>query len=109
MTLILGFSLALVVASLLEHHGMQRMLVVLCLTIGIAMLVMCIGFVFDALQLRVRTPADGREAYDSAWHRAIIKHVLSGLALIYLGWRARRTIPVPSSRRGPKPVHVVTK
>ena len=109
LTPILGLSLAFVIASVLKHHGVQRSLVIACLTIGLVLLVMCIGFLFDALQLRVSIPSDGRAAFNSAWHRALIKHALTAVALLYLGWGARRMIPTRASKRGPKPVHVVSK
>ena len=109
LTPILGIALAFVVASVLGHHGVQLALVVFCLTTGIVMLVMCVAFVFDALQLRFSIPSDGRAAFNSAWHRAILKHALSAVTLLYLGWGARRMIPPRNARRGPKPVHVVSK
>jgi hypothetical protein len=109
LTPILGISLAFVIASVLKHHGVQRALVIFCLTIGVSLLVMCVGFVFDALQLRALIPNDGRAAFNSAWHRAVWKHTLAAVALLYLGWGARRMIPQRTSRRGPKQVHVVSK
>jgi hypothetical protein len=109
LTPILGISLALVVASILKQHGAQLALVILCLTTGVTLLVMCVAFLFDALQLRASIPSEGRAAYNSAWHRAILKHGLSAITLLYLGWKARRMIPVRSAKRGPKPVHVVSK
>ncbi len=109
LTPILGFGLAFVVASILKQYRVQRILVILCLTIGLALLVMCGAFLLDALQLRISIPADGRVAYNSAWKRALLKHLLSALALLYLGWSARRMIPSRRSKHGPKPVHVVSK
>jgi hypothetical protein len=109
LTPILGLALAFVVAATLGHHGVQLSLVIFCLTIGIAMLVMCVAFVFDALQLRFSIPSDARAGFNNAWHRAILKHALSAVALLYLGWGARRMIPSRNARRGPKPVHVVSK
>jgi hypothetical protein len=109
LTPILGISLGFVIASVLKQHRVQVALVILCLTIGILLLVMCVGFLFDSLQLRFSIPSDGRVAFNSAWRRALLKHVLSAIALLYLGWGARRMIPPRSSKRGPRPVHVVSK
>lgn len=109
LTPILGISLALVIASFLRHHGVQLAMVILCLTMGTVLLVMSAGFVFDALQLRFQIPADGQAAFNSAWRRALLKHVLAAIALLYLGWRARRMIPARSTKHSPKPVHVVSK
>ena len=109
LTPILGISLAFVIAAVLKQYRVQSALVILCLTIGVVLLVMCVGFVFDSLQLRSSIPSDGRVAFNSAWRRALLKHVLSAVALLYLGWGARRMIPSRSSSRGPKPVHVVSK
>ena len=109
LTPILGISLAFVIATVLKQRGVQLALVILCLTMGTLLLVMCVAFVFDALQLRVQIPADSVAAFNSAWRRALLKHALSGIALIYLGWGARRMIPSRSNKRSPKPVHVVSK
>ena len=109
LTPVLGISLGLVIASVLKQHRVQLALVILCLTMGALLLVMCVAFLFDALQLRSAIPVDGRVAFNSAWRRAILKHALSGVALLYLGWMARRMIPPRTSKRGPKPVHVVSK
>jgi hypothetical protein len=109
LTPILGISLGFVIASVLEQHRVKLALVILCLTIGVAILVMSLGFLFDALQLRSSIPADGRAAFNSAWRRALLKHLLSAIALLYLGWKARRMIPQRSNKRAPRPVHVVSK
>lgn len=109
MTPVLGLALAFVVAGVLRHYAVQRVLVVLCLTTAVVLVVVCIAFLLDVAQVRASVPTDGRPAFASAWKRAIIKHVLSAVALGSLGWRGRRMIPSPSARRTPKPVHVVSK
>jgi hypothetical protein len=109
LTPILGIGLGFVVASLVKQDRVQLALVILCLAIGVALLIISVGFVFDALQLRVSIPADERAAFNSAWRRALLKHLLSAITLLYLGWNARRMIPHRSNKRGPRPVHVVSK
>jgi hypothetical protein len=109
LTPILGLALAFVISAILKQHRVQRILVIACLTTGVVLLVLSAGFLLDALQLRIAVPLDGRAAFNSAWHRAMLKHVLSAAALVYLGWGARRMIRPWRRPRGPKPVHVVTK
>lgn len=106
---ILGLSLALVMSGILKHHRVQRALVIICLTTGVALAVLSVSFLLDALRLRVSVPPDGQPAFNSAWHRAVIRLLLSAVALMYLGWGARRMIPAGTRHRGPKPVHVVSK
>lgn len=106
---ILGLAMALVIAAFLKHHTVQRWLVAACLAFGTVLAALSTGFVLDALQLRFSVPRDGRAAFQSASIRAIIKLALSVLAVVYLGWRARRMIPPRSRLRPPKTVHVVSK
>jgi hypothetical protein len=67
-------------------------------------------FMLDVLQVGAAVPTEGRPAFDSAWKRAIIKHVVAAALLVFLGWGARRMIPARVRHRAtPKPVHVVSK
>lgn len=109
MTPVLGLALAFVVAAVLEHYVVQRVLVVVCLTTAVALVVLGVGFMLDVGQVRGSVPTDGRPAFESAWKRAIIKHEFSAVAIAFLGWRGRRMLPALSRQRGPKPVHVVSK
>jgi hypothetical protein len=106
---IVGCALAFVVSSVLRHYTLQRLLVAFCLTMGVVLIALSLGFLLDVAQVRASVPPGGRAAFSSAWNRALIKHVLGGVALIYMGWRARRMIPVRVKQRGPKPVHVISK
>lgn len=109
MTPILGLALALVIAAVSKQVAMQRLLVITCLTLAAMLLMVCVGFVLDMTRLRASIPEDGRPAFNSAWKRAIIKLLFSVVTLGFLGWRARRMLPVRGRRRGPKPVIVVSK
>lgn len=107
---ILGLALAFVVAGAMKHHTLQRLLVVLCLSAGAGLLVLSALFLLDVMQVGASVPPEGRPAFDSAWKRAMIKHVFAGALLLFLGWRARRMIPARVKHRAtPKPVHVVSK
>ena len=106
---LIGLALAVVVAGFLRQFHVVRILVVLCLTIAVFLIAVSLGFVLDALQLRGTVPQDGQAAFNSAWIRALSKLAVTALILVYLGWRARRMIPVRVSHRTPKTVHVVSK
>ena len=106
---ILGFGLAFVISAVLEQPRVQRVLVILCLLMSLALLVLSAGFVLDVMQVRASIPLEGQPAFSAAWTRAILKLVLSFVAFGFLGWRARRMIPATSRHRAPKPVHVVSK
>lgn len=109
LTPILGLSLALVISAVGKQVAMQRALVITCLTLALVLFGLCAAFMLDVIQLRASVPVDGRPAFESAWSRAIIKHLLSAVTLAYLGWRARRILPARGRRREPKPVIVVSK
>ena len=106
---ILGLALAVAVAGFLKHFHVMRMLVVFCLTIGLVLIVVSLGFILDMLQLQGAVPDEGRSAFMSACIRALSKLALSAIVVAYLGWRARRMIPVRVKHRAPKTVHVVSK
>jgi hypothetical protein len=109
MTPIMGLGLAFVISAVRKQYTVQRLLVIICLTTALALGAMTISFVLDGLQVRASVPEEGRPAFMNAWTRALLKLALSGVALAYLGWRARRMIPAPSRHRTPKTVHVVSK
>jgi hypothetical protein len=109
LTPILGIAMMFVISAILEHRRLQRVLSILCLTIAVVFIVMSAGFVLDVLQLRASVPLEGRPAFQSAWTRALLKHVLAAVALGYLGWRARRMIPAGPRPKTPRTVHVVSK
>ena len=109
MTPILGLALALVISAALRHYTVQRVLVIACLTMAVFLAAVTLGFALDVRRLRATLPSEGREAFNSAWTRALIKHMLSAVVLAYLGSRARRMIPAVSRHHGPKSVHVVSK
>ena len=108
-TPILGLAMAFVIAAVLKQYGVQRLLVAASFSFGAILMALSAGFLLDMLQLRNSVPLDGRAAFQSAWIRAIIKLVLSTIALLYMGWRARRMIPARSRHRPAKTVHVVSK
>jgi hypothetical protein len=109
LTPVLGLSLAFVSSSVLQHHRLQRVLVFLCLTSGFLLLIVCGSFLLDAMQLRASLPAGERPGFNSAWRRAILKHFFSAVALLYLGWGARRMIPMARKRKTPPQVHIIPK
>jgi hypothetical protein len=106
---IAGLGLAFVISAVRQQHAVQRLLVFICLMTALVLVATTLSFVLDGLQVRSSVPAEGRSAFMNAWTRALIKLTLSVVALAYLGWRARRMLPVPSKHRQPRTVHVVSK
>lgn len=109
LTPILGLGLAFVLSAILKQYRVQRILVYLCLTIGVVLAGLSALFMMDMMQLSSTVPTTERPAFDSAWQRALLKHALSAVAVTYLGWGARRMIPERNRLRTPKAVHVVSK
>ena len=106
---ILGLAMALVVAAFLKHYTVQRWLVAACLSVATVLIALSLGFFLDMVQARASVPNAGRAAFNSAWNRAILKHLLSAIALAYLGWRARKMLPPRTKSSTPKTVHIVSK
>lgn len=106
---VLGLAIAFVVSAVLKHYTLQRVLVILCLTIAAAFLVLTWSFYSDMAIARAAVPVDGLPAFSSAATRALIKLLLTSIVLAYLGLRARRMIPAPVRHKVPKPVHVISK
>ena len=106
---IAGLGLAFVISAVRKQYGVQRLLVFICLTTALGLVATTLSFVLDGLQVRASVPGEARPAFMNAWTQALIKLTLSVVALAYMGWRARRMLPVPSRHRTPKTVHVVSK
>lgn len=109
LTPILGIAMGLGLAGVMRHAGVARALVILSILGAVLLFVLSAGFILDVLQLRVSVPSEGRLAFESAWKRALVKHLLSAIVLAYLGWRARRMIPSGPREKVKKTVHVVAK
>jgi hypothetical protein len=108
-TPILGVAMLFVLSAMLKQRTVQRVLVIACLTSGVGLLMLTAGFLLDMMQVKANIQRDGLAAFNSAANRAIVKHVLSGGVLIFMGWRCSKMIPARVRHRGPKPVHVVSK
>lgn len=106
---VLGLALALVVSAVTRHVAMQRLLVIICLMVAVVLFALSSAFFLDMRRVRPTVTAEGLPAFNSAWTRAIIKNMLAAATLAYLGWRARRMLPVRGRHRGAKPVIVVPK
>lgn len=106
---LIGLALAVAVAGFLRHIHVIRLLVFLCLTIAVILIAVSLGFVLDVLQLKGTVPQEGLPAFTSAWIRALSKLAVTAVILGYIGWRARRMVPVRAKHHTPKTVHVVSK
>lgn len=106
---IVGLALGLVISGYLRQRTVMLTLVIVCLTTAVALTTLSLGFLLDVMQLRFTVPEETRAAFNSAWRRAMIKLMLSGITLAYLGWLARRMIPGAVRKAIHKPVHVVSK
>jgi hypothetical protein len=106
---IVGLALGLVISGYLKQRTIMLTLVIVCLTMAVALLTLSFGFLIDVKQLRFTVPDETRAAFNSAWRRAVIKLLLSGATLAYMGWLARRMIPGVVRKPAHKPVHVVSK
>jgi hypothetical protein len=108
--LLLGAALAFAVSAILRHYGVQRALVIACLTSAVIFALLSYRFWTDMGSQRFLTFGDARLAFTSAGNRAIIKLLLTTIAFGYMGWRARRMIPAAAARhKTPKTVHVISK
>src|SRR5262245_4076538 len=87
---IVGLAFGLVISGYLKQRTMMLALVIICLTTAVVLIMLSLGFLLDVMQLRFTVPEETRAAFNSAWKRAMIKLMLSGATLGYMGWLARR-------------------
>jgi hypothetical protein len=106
---ILGVALAFTVSAIVKHYTLQRALVIGCLTSAVIFALLSYRFMSDMGRQRFTITEDAVPAFTSAGNRAMIKLILTTVALAYLGWRARRMIPAVSRHKTPKTVHVISK
>ena len=84
-TPLLGSSIAVVVATMLEHRTMQRVMAILNLVVAVVLVASLIGLSFDTLQLRKAVPPDAQTAFRTSAVRAAFKHGTVALATFWLG------------------------
>jgi hypothetical protein len=104
LTPMLGIGLAIAIAAFRGQAALLRIFAWVTLVAAGVLILLLAGFILDVLQLRSEVPADGRAGFESASLRAVVKHVISVLALAFLGVRARR---IPSAQPSSNPARHV--
>ena len=84
-TPLLGSTLALTIATVLDQRNMQRVLAILNLVAAVVLVAMLLGLSFDTLQLRKAVPPDAQTAFRTSAVRAAFKHGSVALAALWLG------------------------
>ncbi|MBI2796021.1 MAG: hypothetical protein HYX65_04860 [Gemmatimonadetes bacterium] len=84
-TPLLGSTLALFLATVLEHRGTQRLMAIFNILVSVILVAMLIGLSFDTLQLRKAVPPDAQTAFRTSAVRAAFKHGSVALAALWLG------------------------
>ncbi|HWP03506.1 MAG TPA: hypothetical protein VNL96_08630 [Gemmatimonadaceae bacterium] len=87
-TPLLGASLAVGTAAVLEHRTARRILGYGCMALAILLVLMLLGFVLDVIQLRHGVPTEGRRGFDAATARAGLKHLLGAVVAFSFGQAA---------------------
>jgi len=93
LTPLLGLGLACLLAIVRRQRTMLRVMVVVCLVVGVTLVVAAIDFALDAAQLRhtvPTTPALARWAFDVGAAKAIFKNLSAAVGLLWLGLATRR-------------------
>jgi len=107
LTPLLGIALACLVAITLKQRTLLRVLVVVCLLSAAVLLVAAIDFGLDAMQIRGTVPATppaARWSFDVGAAKALFKHTLGVLALVWFGLAARRAMPARGTKDSTPPL-----
>ena len=91
-TPLLGATLALFLATVLEHRTTQRVVSILNLLVAVLLVGMLLGLSFDTLQLRKAVPPDAQTAFRTSAVRAAFKHGSVALATLWLGLVGMRLV-----------------
>jgi hypothetical protein len=95
-------------AALGMHRRTLKGLAIVGGVVAVLMLVVVLGFLLDALQVRAGIPAGEtrtRSTFDIGVAKAALKYVLSALALGWLAlasWKGARAMPRPMEEEAPK-------
>jgi len=98
---VIGMAVLMATASLMEQRLMVRVASVVNLLGGLALWVVSVFFVLDALQLRGIVRPEMARSYDVAAAKALLSLLLAGAVALWLavgGWRATR-LPRGSAAR----------
>jgi purine-cytosine permease-like protein len=85
LTPLLGIALAVVLAGLLDHRLLQRIIGFLNLLGAVLLVILIVLFALDWLQLRASVEPDPQHAMDIGALKALVKHLLVAIALGWLG------------------------
>jgi hypothetical protein len=109
LTPLLGVLLATLVAAVLRHALLQRLLAVLDLVAAALLLLGCALFLLDALQYRGNVPAEAKATFDVGTGKALLKHFTGAGVLAWLGvvgWKAARAARLGQARDTAAPLLV---
>jgi len=95
---LLGFLLALFIATMLDHRRVRRFVGIICGILGAILAAMAVLFILDYFQTRTMVNPRFQHAMGVATGTAIVKHVLSVIALAMLS-RAGFAGPKAAVRR----------
>lgn len=95
---LLGFFMALVIASVVDHRRVRRVLGVLCGIFAVVLAALAVLFILDYFQTRTIVKPAFQHAMGLATGTALVKHILSIIALTLLS-RAGFAGPRPAVRR----------
>jgi chromate transport protein ChrA len=91
---VLGLIMCMVAAAILEHRVVQRVLGVVNVLGAVLLVAIIVIFSLDWLQYRAAAPDDARPTMDAGSIKAIIKHAVVAITLLWLGiagWRAGKS------------------
>jgi len=99
LTPLLGVCLAMGVAHMASHFRFQRLIAIGNLFHSVGFGVLLLFFLLDVFQLKGAVQPEAQDAFNSAAHKALIKHAAFVVAMGWLGWKGLRisrwTAPEP--------------
>jgi hypothetical protein len=104
LTPVLGVALAMLVAGLMNHRGVLRLLSIASLISAVVLLAFAALLALDVIELRAMTEADVRVAIVVSGARAILKNVFVAGSLVIMGVACRRAANMMEPPRGEVPM-----
>jgi small-conductance mechanosensitive channel len=104
LTPLLGIALALMVASILQHRGVLRLVTLTSLLSGVVLIALTGLLALDIIELRASAEAEVRQAIVMSGFRGVVKNVVIGFTCFVVALYSRRAAGGIEPPRGESPM-----
>jgi hypothetical protein len=104
LTPLLGIALAMLIASLLHHRRVLKLLMLLSVAAGLLLLGLSALLALDVIELRAGAEGDVRQAIVLSGARGLIKNGAIGVSFLWIAVQSRRALWLMEPPRGESPM-----